>query len=165
MFNARSRASVKAGANKFFVDDDIFPQTLDVITTRSKPLGIELVTGKYTQAVFNETYFGSIVQYPAASGQIRNYKAFTDMAHASGILAGVAADLMSLALLTPPGEWGADIVFGSSQRFGVSMGYGGPIAAFFATRDEFKRDLPGRIIGVSKDVNGKNALRMALQTR
>ena len=97
MFNARSRASVKAGANKFFVDDDIFPQTLDVIKTRSKPLGIELVTGKYNEAHFNESFFGAFVQYPAASGQIRDYKAFTDMAHASGILVGVAADLMSLA--------------------------------------------------------------------
>ena len=100
MFNARSRASVKAGANKFFVDDDIFPQTLDVIKTRSKPLGIELVTGKYTTITFNESFFGSIIQYPAASGQIRDYKAFSDMAHAAGTLVGVAADLMSLALLT-----------------------------------------------------------------
>jgi glycine dehydrogenase len=165
MFNARSRASVKAGANKFFVDDDIFPQTLDVITTRSKPLGIELVTGKYTQAVFNESYFGSIVQYPAASGQIRNYKAFTDMAHSTGILVGVAADLMSLALLTPPGEWGADIVVGSNQRLGLPMSFGGPHAGYFATRDELKRSMPGRIIGVSVDAQGSKALRMALQTR
>jgi glycine dehydrogenase len=128
MYNARSRAAVKSGANKFFVDDDIFLQTLDVIKTRSKPLGIELVKGKYTQAVFNDTYFGSLVQYPAASGQIRNYKAFTDMAHASGMLVGVAADLMSLALLTPPGEWGADIVVGSNQRMGLPMSFGGPHA-------------------------------------
>src|SRR5664279_42800 len=104
MFNARSRASVKAGANKFFVDDDIFPQTLDVIKTRSKPLGIELVTGKYTAISFSESFFGAIVQYPASSGQVCNYKAFTEMAHASGMLVGVAADLMSLALLMPPGE-------------------------------------------------------------
>ena len=116
MFNARSRASVKAGANKFFVDEDIFLQTLDVIKTRSEPLGIELITGKYNEAVFNEMVFGAFVQYPAASGQIRDYRAFAERAHASGALVGVAADLMSLAILTPPGEWGADIVVGSTQR-------------------------------------------------
>src|SRR5664279_1226261 len=165
MFNARSRASVKAGANKFFVDDDIFPQTLDVITTRSKPLGIELITGKYTSITFNESFFGSLVQYPAASGQVCNYKAFTDMAHAAGMLVGVAADLMSLALLTPPGEWGADIVVGSSQRFGLPMSFGGPHAGYFATKDELKRSMPGRIIGISIDAQGNKALRMALQTR
>ncbi len=165
MFNARSRASVKAGANKFFVDDDIFPQTLDVIKTRSKPLGIELVIGKYTAVSFNESFFGAFVQYPAASGQIRDYKAFTDMAHAAGTLVGVAADLMSLALLTPPGEWGADIVVGSNQRMGLPMSFGGPHAGYFATRDELKRSMPGRIIGVSVDAQGNSALRMALQTR
>ena len=165
MFNARSRASVKAGANKFFIDDDMFPQTLDVITTRSKPLGIELVSGKYTQAVFNESYFGSMIQYPAASGQIRDYKAFTGMAHAAGILVGVAADLMSLTFLTPPGEWGADIVVGSSQRMGLPMSFGGPHAGYFATKDELKRNMPGRIIGISVDAQGNSALRMALQTR
>ncbi len=165
MFNARSRASVKAGANKFFVDEDIFPQTMGVLTTRSKPLGIELVRGKYTQALFNDTFFGLLVQYPSASGQIRNYKAFTEMAHSSGMLVGVAADLMSLALITPPGEWGADIVTGSSQRMGLPMSFGGPHAGFFATREELKRSMPGRIIGVSVDAQGNNALRMALQTR
>ena len=165
MFNARSRASVKAGANKFFVDDDIFPQTLDVIKTRSKPLGIELVTGKYTAISFSESFFGAIVQYPASSGQVCNYKAFTEMAHASGMLVGVAADLMSLALLMPPGEWGADIVVGSSQRFGLPMSFGGPHAGYFATKDELKRSMPGRIIGISIDAQGNKALRMALQTR
>jgi glycine dehydrogenase len=165
MFNARSRASVKAGANKFFVDDDIFPQTLDVITTRSKPLGIELITGKFTSITFDESFFGSFVQYPAASGQIRDYKEFTDLAHASGIFVGVAADLMSLALLTPPGEWGADIVVGSNQRMGLPMSFGGPHAGYFATKDELKRSMPGRIIGVSVDAQGNSALRMALQTR
>jgi len=165
MFNARSRASVKAGANKFFVDDDIFPQTVDVIKTRSKPLGIELVIGKYTTISFNESFFGSIVQYPAASGQIRDYKTFSDMAHAAGTLVGTAADLMSLALLTPPGEWGADIVVGSNQRMGLPMSYGGPHAGYFATKDELKRSMPGRIIGVSVDAQGNSALRMALQTR
>ena len=165
MFNARSRASVKAGANKFFIDDDIFPQTLDVITTRSKPLGIELITGKYTKAVFDESFFGSFIQYPSASGQVRDYKAFTDLAHSAGLLVGVAADLMSLALLTPPGEWGADIVVGSNQRMGLAMSFGGPHAGYFATRDELKRSMPGRIIGISVDVQGNSALRMALQTR
>jgi glycine dehydrogenase len=165
MFNARSRASVKAGANKFFVDRDVFLQTLDVITTRSEPLGIELVIGKFDEAVFNESFFGAFVQYPSASGQIRDYKEFTDKAHSSGLLVGVAADLMSLTLLLPPGEWGADVVTGSSQRFGLPMSFGGPHAGFFATRDELKRSLPGRIIGVSVDAQGNHALRMALQTR
>jgi glycine dehydrogenase len=165
MFNARSRAAVKAGANKFFVDDNIFPQTLDVLITRSKPLGIELVIEKYTTVSFDESYFGSFVQFPAASGQLRDYKGFADMAHANGVLVGVAADLMSLAILTPPGEWGADIVVGSTQRFGLPMSFGGPHAGFFATRDELKRNMPGRIIGISIDVQGNRALRMALQTR
>jgi len=165
MFNARSRASVKAGANKFFVDNDIFLQTIDVLKTRSNPLGIELVFGKYTEANFNESYFGSIVQYPAASGQVRDYKSFTDMAHSAGLLVGVAADLMSLAMLTPPGEWGADVVVGSNQRMGLPMSFGGPHAGYFATKDELKRSMPGRIIGVSVDVQGNQALRMALQTR
>jgi glycine dehydrogenase len=165
MFNARSRAAVKAGANKFFVDEDIFSQTLDVIRTRSGPLDIELVIGKYTQVSFDDKYFGTIVQFPAASGQVRDYKSFIQMAHTSGLLAAVSADLLSLALLTPPGEWGADIVVGSSQRMGLPMSFGGPHAGYFATRDELKRNMPGRIIGVSVDSYGKNALRMALQTR
>ena len=165
MFNSRSRAAAKSGANKFFVDEDMFPQTLDVIKTRSAPLGIELVMGHYTRASFDESYFGAIVQYPAASGQVRDYSSFTSMAHSAGILVGVAADLMSLALLTPPGEWGADIVLGSNQRFGLPMSFGGPHAGYFATRNELKRSMPGRIIGVSIDVQGNKALRMALQTR
>ncbi|MGC1391597.1 MAG: aminomethyl-transferring glycine dehydrogenase [Bacteroidales bacterium] len=165
MFNARSRASMKAGANMFFVDDDIFPQTLDVIKTRSKPLGIELVVGKYTTVSFNESFFGSLVQYPSASGELRDYRAFAGLAHTTGALVGVAADLMSLALLTPPGEWGADIVVGSNQRMGLPMSFGGPHAGYFATKDELKRNMPGRIIGVSVDAQGNSALRMALQTR
>ncbi len=165
MHNARSRAAVKAGANKFFVDEDIFLQTMDVIKTRSQPLGIELVIGKYDEAQFNEMFFGAFVQYPAASGQIKDYSDFTTKAHEAGALVGVAADLMSLAILTPPGEWGADIVVGSNQRFGLPMSYGGPHAGFFATRDELKRSMPGRIIGVSIDAQGNTALRMALQTR
>ncbi len=165
MFNARPRAAVKAGANKFFVDEDIFPQTLDVIKTRSKPLGIELITGKYNEALFDEMVFGAFIQYPAASGEIKDYREFTAKAHAAEALVGVAADLMSLAILTPPGEWGADIVVGSNQRFGLPMSFGGPHAGYFATRDELKRSMPGRIIGVSIDAQGNTALRMALQTR
>jgi glycine dehydrogenase len=165
MFNARSRAAVKAGAVKFFVDEDIFLQTLDVIVTRSEPLGIRLVIGKFNEVVPDESFFGAFVQYPAASGQIKDYKEFTDKAHSAGLLVGAAADLMSLTLLTPPGEWGADIVVGSNQRFGLPMSFGGPHAGFFATRDELKRNMPGRIIGVSVDAQGNQALRMALQTR
>jgi glycine dehydrogenase len=165
MFNARSRTAVKAGAVKFFVDEDVFIQTLDVLETRAEPLGIELVIGKYTEAVLDEKYFGVFVQYPAASGQIKYYGEFASKAHAAGCLVGVAADLMSLSLLVPPGEWGADVVTGSNQRFGLPMSFGGPHAGFFATKDELKRNMPGRIIGVSVDVHGNTALRMALQTR
>ena len=165
MFNSRSRAAVKTGANKFFIDDDIFVQTLDVLYTRAAPLGIELVKDKYTCARFDESYFGALVQYPSGSGKIRDYKSFADMAHSAGMLVGVAADLMSLALLIPPGEWGADIVVGSTQRFGLPMSFGGPHAAYFATKEELKRSMPGRIIGVSVDAQGNKAMRMALQTR
>ncbi|MFN8241890.1 MAG: aminomethyl-transferring glycine dehydrogenase [Bacteroidales bacterium] len=165
MFNARSRAAVKAGANKFFVDENIFLQTLDVLVTRSAPLGIELVKGKWNAFEFNESFFGSLIQYPAATGEIIDYSSFVSKAHAAGSLVGVAADLMSLAMLTPPGEWGADIVVGSNQRMGLPMSYGGPHAGFFATRDELKRSMPGRIIGVSVDAQGNQALRMSLQTR
>lgn len=165
MYALRSRAQEKAGANVCFVDELIWPHTLDVLITRAEPLGIELMVGDFKTANVEENWFGAILQYPNSNGAIEDYSSFTANAQAQGCKVSVGTDLLALALLTPPGEWGADIVFGSSQRFGVSMGYGGPIAAFFATRDEYKRDLPGRIIGVSKDVNGNNALRMALQTR
>jgi glycine cleavage system P protein (glycine dehydrogenase) len=165
MFNARSRAAIKAGVNKLFVDEDVFIQTLDVIKTRSLPLGIELQIGKYSEVEFDETFFGAIAQYPAASGQIRDYKEFAGRAHNAGALVGVAADLMSLTMLTPPGDWGADIVVGSNQRFGLPMSFGGPHAGFFATKDALKRSMPGRIIGISVDAQGSTALRMALQTR
>ena len=165
MYSLRSRAQEKAGANVCFVDELIWPQTLDVLITRAEPLGIELKVGNFKDAVATENWFGAILQYPNSNGEIEDYAGFTKAVQEKGCKVAVATDLLALALLTPPGEWGADIVFGSSQRFGVSMGYGGPIAAFFATRDEYKRDLPGRIIGVSKDVNGKHALRLALQTR
>ena len=165
MFNARQKEAVKAGANKFFVDEDIFPQTFDVIKTRSTPLGIELELGKYSSAQLNSSFFGAIVQYPAASGQINDYSAFTCEAHKAGLLVCAAADLMSLALLIPPGEWGADIVVGSNQRMGLPMSFGGPHAGFFAAKEELKRNMPGRIIGASVDAQGNRALRMALQTR
>ncbi len=165
MFNSRSRDAVKAGVNRFFVDEDVFLQTKDVIQTRSLPLGIELVIGKYDELVPDNTFFGAFVQYPAASGALRDYKEFTEKVHSAGGLVGVAADIMSLALLTPPGEWGADIVAGSSQRMGLPVSFGGPHAGYFATRDSLKRSMPGRIIGVSVDSQGNPALRMALQTR
>ena len=165
MFNLRSRDAVKAGINRFFVDEDVFLQTLDVLQTRSLPLGIELVTGKYDELMPDNTFFGAFVQYPAASGALRDYKEFTEKIHSAGALVGVAADIMSLALLTPPGEWGADIVTGSSQRMGLPVSFGGPHAGYFATRDSLKRSMPGRIIGVSVDSQGNPALRMALQTR
>jgi len=165
MFNARSRAAVKAGANKFLVDKSLFDQTREVLVTRAAPLGIELIFGSYEDFVFSEMTFGAMVQYPARCGAIHDYSDMVEKAHAAGSLVGVAADLLSLALLTPPGEWGADIVFGSNQRFGLPMSYGGPHAGYFATRDELKRSMPGRIIGVSIDVQGNQALRMALQTR
>ena len=165
LFNARDRETVKRGAKKFFVSDDIFPQTADVILTRAVPLGIELVFGEHSEFVPDNSFFGSVVQYPNQYGEIYDYRALVEKAYACKVGVAVAADLLSLALLTPPGEWGADVVFGSSQRFGIPMGYGGPHAAFFATREEFKRQMPGRIIGISVDANGNRALRMALQTR
>jgi glycine dehydrogenase len=158
MFALRSRAQEKAGANVCFVDEKVWPQTLDVLYTRAEPLGIVLEVGDFKNAAVHDKWFGAIVQYPNSDGIIESYEGFTKKVQSVGAKIAVAADLLSLALLTPPGEWGADIVFGSTQRFGVPMGYGGPSAAFFSTRDEYKRDLPGRIIGVSKDSNGKPAL-------
>jgi glycine dehydrogenase len=165
MFNARSRDKVKAGANRFIVDNDVFRQTRDVLITRAAPLGIDIRFIDYEDFTPESSLFGVLVQYPAATGEIRDYHALVEQAHSAGALVSVSADLMSLALLTPPGEWDADIVFGSNQRFGLPMSFGGPHAGFFATRDELKRNMPGRIIGVSIDVHGNNALRMALQTR
>ncbi len=165
MFNARSREAVKKGVRKFFADEDVFPQTLDVIRTRAMPLGIEVVTGKYNEIIPDNSFFGYFVQYPSASGEVKDYSDFAAKVHETGALLGVAADLMSLALLVPPGEWGADIVAGSSQRMGLPLSFGGPHAGYFATREALKRSMPGRIIGVSVDVHGNTALRMALQTR
>ena len=165
MMNLRSREQVKNEANILLVDEAVFESTLAVLKTRADAQGIHLEIGNYSTYKFTAKNFGAIVQYPNANGNIENYADFVTEAHAIGAKVAVAADVLSLALLTPPGEWGADIVFGSTQRWGIPMGFGGPSAAYFATRDEFKRDMPGRIIGISKDVNGKTALRMALQTR
>jgi len=150
---------------KFFVDNDIFPQTKDVLYTRAKPIGIEIVTGDYKKANIDSTYCGAIVQYPNDKGSIEDYRGFIDQVHAAGAFVVMATDLLALTLLTPPGELGADCAIGSAQRFGVPLGYGGPHAAFFASKDDFKRSMPGRIIGVSVDANNNRALRMALQTR
>jgi glycine dehydrogenase len=152
-------------AVKFFVDNSTFPQTIDILKTRSEPMGIILEFGDFKTFEFTPDFFGAYVQYPNNEGKVEDYKAFCEKAHANHAQVCVGADLMSLALLTPPGEWGADCVIGSSQRFGVPLGYGGPHAGFFATKDEYKRQIPGRIIGVSVDRHGNSALRMALQTR
>lgn len=165
LYNARSRKQAKQGVNTFFADENMWPQTKEVLITRAQPLGIDLQFGDIHSFECTENVFGIMMQYPNSNGTVEDYKTIVEKAHAQECRVAVAADLMSLVLLTPPGEWGADIVFGTSQRFGVPMGYGGPHAAFFATREELKRQMPGRIIGISKDVNGKRALRMALQTR
>ncbi len=154
-----------AASHAFFVSETCHPQTLAVLHTRAKPLGIAIEIGDHRRFNFSEKFFGALVQYPATDGVIHDYREFCERAHAAAAHVVVATDLMSLALLTPPGEFGADAAIGSSQRFGVPMGYGGPHAAFFATHDAFKRFLPGRIIGVSIDAHGNPALRMALQTR
>jgi len=154
-----------ATANIFFVSEEVFPQTIDILKTRSQPYGIELQIGDHRSVELAENMFGAIVQYPAGDGAVYNYTEFATKAHEKNIKLTVVADLMSLVLLTPPGEWGADIVVGTSQRFGVPMGFGGPHAAFFATKEEYKRSIPGRIIGVTIDSAGNYALRMALQTR
>ena len=150
---------------KFFVDQETFPQTKDVVITRAIPVGIEVVFGDYKKTQIDESYFGALVQYPNDKGSVEDYRNFIEKVHATGGLVAMATDLLALTLLTPPGELGADVALGSAQRFGVPLGYGGPHAAFFAAKDEFKRSIPGRIIGVSVDAQGNRALRMALQTR
>ena len=152
-------------AHKFFVSELCFKQTIDVLVTRAEPTGIEIVIGNHETIQFDNTYFGAIIQYPAINGDVIDYAAFMANAKQNNVLVTVAADILSLTLLTPPGEWGADVVVGTSQRFGVPMGYGGPHAGFFATKDAYKRQMPGRLIGVSIDSQGNSALRMALQTR
>lgn len=165
MYNLRSREAVKRGANVFLADENMFRQTLDVMHTRAVPLGIDLRIIPASEFEFSDRVFGVMVQYPAANGEIRDYRPLVEKAHQAEVLVGVAADILSLAILVPPGEWGADVAVGSTQRFGIPMGYGGPHAAYFATHDKFKRSIPGRIIGVSVDRMGNKALRMALQTR
>ena len=165
MFSGQ-RKKEKKNANVFFVDENTFPQTIDVLKTRSVPVGIELEIGDFKKLdLTREDVYGVLVQYPAGDGKIVDYKSFVDSAHEQNVFVTFAADLMALALITPPGEMGADAVVGTTQRFGVPMGYGGPHAAYFATRDQFKRQIPGRIIGVSQDTEGNKAYRMALQTR
>jgi glycine dehydrogenase len=150
---------------EFYVEKGVFPQTLDVVKTRCRILGIDVVEFDWKKDKIGENAFGVLLQYPERLGGVEDYRAFVQDMKSKDVYVAVAADLMSLVLLTPPGEWGADVVLGNSQRFGVPMGFGGPHAAFFATSDDFKRAIPGRIIGVSIDVHGKRALRMALQTR
>ena len=164
-FNGRSRADVKAGKTKFLIDENALPQTIDVVRGRAKNLGIELVIADTETHAVDESYFGAILQYPDANGEVKNLQPTINKLKETGIQVAVAADILSLSLLTSPGSIGADVVFGSSQRFGVPMGYGGPHAAFFAAKENFKRNMPGRIIGISKDADNNTALRMALQTR
>ncbi len=164
MFMMYSHNHEKKG-NQFFVSEECFPQTIDVVKTRALPLGIEVIVGDHRKDVLGDKVFGALIQYPAGNGEVYDYSDFCAQAKAKNVLVTVAADLLSLTMLTPPGEFGADIVVGSAQRFGVPMGYGGPHAAFLTTKDEYKRVMPGRIIGVSIDSNGNKAYRMALQTR
>jgi glycine dehydrogenase len=165
LFDVRSRDQKKANVCKFFVSEEILPQTLSVLQTRSAPIGVELVIGNHQEFEFSNEFFGAILQYPGKHGQVYDYEDFIKKAAANEIKVAVAADILSLVKLTPPGEMGAAVVVGTTQRFGIPMGYGGPHAAYFATKDEYKRSMPGRIIGVSQDANGNRALRMALQTR
>ncbi|MBL8015799.1 MAG: aminomethyl-transferring glycine dehydrogenase subunit GcvPA, partial [Ignavibacteria bacterium] len=160
-----ARKPEKKNANKFLVSNECLPQTIDVLKTRTEPIGVELVVADINKTELTDDIFGLLVQYPAADGEIYDYTSLFEKAHAGGIYCVAAADLLSLALLTPPGEFGADIAVGNTQRFGVPKGYGGPHAAYFACKDEFRRLMPGRIIGVSIDRNGNRAYRMALQTR
>lgn len=164
-FNNLSRKKKKAGVNKFFVSENIFPQTMEIIKTKAVPLGIDIVVGCPMKQEVSEEYFGLLIQYPDQYGEVKNLSKLTAQAKDNDVMVCVAADLMSLTMLKPPADWGADVAIGSTQRFGVPMGYGGPHAAYFATTEKFKRKIPGRIIGVSKDAEGNHALRMALQTR
>ncbi len=164
-FHARPRPKVKAGANRFLVSEDMFPQTIEVLKARAESRGIALEIVHRDNFSFDEDVFGCMVQYPDQKGEIIDHSHTAELAKAQGIPMAVATDLLSLTLLKPPGEWGAEVVFGSSQRFGVPMGFGGPHAAFFATTEDYKRYIPGRIIGISKDAKNNDALRMALQTR
>ena len=165
LFDVRSRDQKKNNIHKFFVSEEILPQTLSVLQTRSTPIGIELVFGNHENFDFSTDFFGAIIQYPGKYGQVHDYADFIAKAAENEIKVAVAADILSLTKLTPPGEMGAAVVVGTTQRFGIPLGYGGPHAAYFATKDEYKRSMPGRIIGVTVDTDGNRALRMALQTR
>ncbi|WCM43314.1 aminomethyl-transferring glycine dehydrogenase [Flavobacterium sp. CBA20B-1] len=165
LFDVRTRDQKKNNANKLFVSEEILPQTLSVLQTRSTPIGIEVVVGNHETFEFTEDFFAAILQYPGKYGQVHDYEEFINQAHSKDIKVAVAADILSLARLKSPGEMGADAVVGTTQRFGIPLGFGGPHAGFFATKEEYKRSMPGRIIGVSQDTNGNRALRMALQTR
>ncbi len=165
LFALRDRKQKKANVCKFFVSQEILPQTLSILQTRATPIGIELVVGDHEEFDFSSEFFGAIVQYPAKHGQVYDYTSFVAKANAADIKVAVAADILSLVKLKAPAEFGADVVVGTTQRFGIPLGYGGPHAGFFATKEKYKRNIPGRIIGVTKDVDGGTALRMALQTR
>ncbi|MCG2429566.1 aminomethyl-transferring glycine dehydrogenase [Aequorivita xiaoshiensis] len=165
LYNVRERGKKKNNASKFFVSEDILPQTLSLLRTRSNPLDIELVVGSHEDFDFADEFFGAILQYPSRTGKVHNYKNFIEKANANNIKVAVAADILSLVMLESPGHYGVDVVVGTTQRFGIPLGYGGPHAAYFATKEEYKRSIPGRIIGITKDADGNRALRMALQTR
>ena len=165
LYSVRSRAQKKANVVKFFVSEEVLPQTISLLKTRAIPIGIELVFGNHEEFDFSTEFFGALLQYPGKYGQIFDYKAFTQKANENEIKVAVAADILSLVLLESPGSFGVDVVVGTTQRFGIPLGYGGPHAGFFATKEAYKRNIPGRIIGVTKDTDGNRALRMALQTR
>ncbi|MEO9512014.1 MAG: aminomethyl-transferring glycine dehydrogenase [Flavobacteriaceae bacterium] len=165
LFDIRSRQQKKDGVLKFFASEEVLPQTLSLLQTRATPLGIELVVGNHETFDFSEGFYGTLLQYPGKHGQVHDYAEFVEKAKENDIKVAVAADILSLVMLTPPGTWGVDVVVGTTQRFGIPLGYGGPHAAFFATKEAYKRNIPGRIIGVTKDTDGNRALRMALQTR
>lgn len=164
-FGSRSREQQKNNVIKFFVDSSLFPQNLEVIRTRAIPKGIELVIGNPKEIVLDNTFFGAILQYPNVFGEVNDYREFTSKAKENNVFVAVIADILALSLLTPPGEWGADAVCGNTQRFGVPMGYGGPHAGYFACTENFKRNMPGRIVGETIDAQGNKAFRLALQTR
>ena len=157
--------AVVTGRKTFFIADNCHPQTIEVVRTRAKPLGIEIKIDNFSRFKFDNTVFGALVQYPATDGAIYDYTKFVRQAHTAGALVVVAADILALTLLKPPGEFGADVAVGNTQRFGVPLGFGGPHAAFFATRDEYRRHMPGRLVGVSHDADGRPAYRLAMQTR
>ena len=165
LFAVRDRQQQRDGVVKFFVSEEVLPQTISLLKTRAIPIGIELVIGNHEEFDFSTDFFGCLLQYPGKSGMVYDYADFIEKAKSAFIKVAVAADILSLVKLKAPGEMGVDVVVGTTQRFGIPMGYGGPHAAFFATKEAYKRDIPGRIIGVTKDTDGNRALRMALQTR